>query len=73
VSSRNKRGHEFFSAKNAFVVGSIEIANRDYLTITISMRQQRALDRDPQPAAMRIYDDTLGKGFRGVVSARARV
>ena len=38
VSSRNKRGHEFFSAKNAFVVGSIEIANRDYLTITILRR-----------------------------------
>jgi len=35
VSSRNKRGHEFFSAKNTFVVGSIEIVNRDYLTITI--------------------------------------
>src|ERR1022692_4642973 len=35
VSSRNKRGHEFFSAKNTFVVGSIEITNRDYLTITI--------------------------------------
>src|SRR5665213_2251597 len=35
VSSRSKRGHEFFSAKNVFVVGSIEVTNRDYLTILI--------------------------------------
>src|SRR6202035_5488068 len=42
VSSRNKRGHEFFSTKNTFVVGSIEILN---------------------PSAMRIYDETMGKGF----------
>ncbi len=64
VSSRNKRGHEFFSAKNTFVVGSIEITNRDYLTITIfdannSTHSVEILN----PAAMRIYDDTLGKGF----------
>jgi hypothetical protein len=64
VSSRNKRGHEFFSAKNAFVVGSIEIANRDYLTITIFDANNSAHSIEIlNPAAMRIYDDTLGKGF----------
>jgi len=64
VSSRNKRGHEFFSAKNAFVVGSIEIANRDYLTITIFDANNNAHSIEIlNPAAMRIYDDTLGKGF----------
>lgn len=64
VSSRNKRGHEFFSAKNSFVVGSIEIANRDYLTITIFDANNSAHSIEIlNPAAMRIYDDTLGKGF----------
>jgi hypothetical protein len=64
VSSRNKRGHEFFSAKNAFVVGSIEIANPDYLTITIIDANNNAPSIEIlNPAAMRIYDDTLGKGF----------
>ncbi len=64
VSSRNKRGHEFFSAKNTFVVGSIEITNRDYLTITIFDGNSPSHSIEIlNPAAMRIYDDTLGKGF----------
>jgi hypothetical protein len=64
VSSRNKRGHEFFSAKNTFVVGSIEIVNRDYLTITIFDANNPSHSIEIlNPAAMRIYDDTLGKGF----------
>jgi hypothetical protein len=64
VSSRNKRGHEFFSAKNTFVVGTIEIVNRDYLTITIFDAHSSAHSIEIlNPAAMRIYDDTLGKGF----------
>ncbi len=64
VSSRNKRGHEFFSAKNTFVVGQIEIVNRDYLTITIFDANSAAHSIEIlNPAAMRIYDDTLGKGF----------
>jgi hypothetical protein len=64
VSSRNKRGHEFFSAKNTFVVGSIEIVNRDYLTITIFDAHNPSHSIEIlNPAAMRIYDDTLGKGF----------
>ena len=64
VSSRNKRGHEFFSAKNVFVVGQIEIVNRDYLTITIFDAKHAAHSIEIlNPAAMRIYDDTPGKGF----------
>jgi len=64
VSSRNKRGHEFFSAKNTFVVGTIEIVNRDYLTITIFDAHSSAHSIEIlNPASMRIYDDTLGKGF----------
>jgi hypothetical protein len=64
VSSRNKRGHEFFSTKNTFVVGSIEVTSRDYLSITIfdahcSTHSVEILN----PAAMRIYDETPGKGF----------
>src|SRR5471030_1779166 len=35
VSSRSKRGHEFFSAKNVFVVGSIEVTNYEHLKILI--------------------------------------
>ena len=64
ISSRNKRGHEFFSTKNTFVVGSIEVTSRDYLSITIfdahcSTHSVEILN----PAAMRIYDETPGKGF----------
>jgi hypothetical protein len=56
--------HEFFSAKNTFVVGSIEIVNRDYLTITIFDAHNASHSIEIlNPAAMRIYDDTLGKGF----------
>jgi hypothetical protein len=64
VSSRNKRGHEFFSAKNTFVVGSIEVAHRDYLTITIFDAHHSAHSIEIlNPAAMRIYDEDAGKGF----------
>ncbi len=64
VSSRNKRGHEFFSTKNVFVVGSIEIANRDFLTITIfDGRNQAHSIEILNPATMRIYDEMPGKGF----------
>jgi len=64
VSSRNKRGHEFFSTKNSFVVGSIDVVNRDYLTITIFDAQNTAHSIEIlNPSALRIYDETLGKGF----------
>lgn len=64
VSSRNKRGHEFFSAKNAFVVASIEVTNRDYLTITIFDAHSTTHSIEIlNPAAMRIYDEPTAKGF----------
>ncbi len=64
LSSRNKRGHEFFSAKNVFVVGSIEIVNRDYLTITIFDANHAGHSIEIlNPAMMRIYDEMPGKGF----------
>jgi hypothetical protein len=64
VSSRNKRGHEFFSAKNSFVVGSVEVTSRDYLTITIFDAHNPTHSIEIlNPAAMRIYDESLGTGF----------
>lgn len=64
VSSRNKRGHEFFSTKNTFVVGSIEVVNRDYLTITIFDAHNPTHSIEIlNPSALRIYDETMGKGF----------
>src|SRR6202011_147843 len=64
VSCCNKRGHEIFSATNTFVVGSIVIVNRDYVTITILHAHNASHSIETLiPAAMRIYDDTLGKGF----------
>lgn len=64
LSSRNKRGHEFFSAKNIFVCGSIEVMNRDYLTITIfdSGNPTHCIEI-LNPSTMRIYDEMPGKGF----------
>jgi hypothetical protein len=64
VSSRNKRGHEFFSTKNTFVVGSIEVVNRDYLTITIFDAHNSTHSIEIlNPSALRIYDEMMGKGF----------
>jgi len=64
VSSRNKRGHEFFSTKNTFVVSSIEVVNRDYLTITIFDAHNSTHSIEIlNPSALRIYDETMGKGF----------
>jgi hypothetical protein len=64
VSSRNKRGKEFFSTKNCFVVGTIEVENREHFTITIFDAHHSAHSIEIlNPAAMRIYDDTKGAGF----------
>jgi len=64
VSSRSKRGHEFFSAKNVFVVESVEITNRDYLTILIFDANNRSHSIEIlNPQTMRIYDEMPGKGF----------
>lgn len=72
VSSRNKRGHEFFSTKNTFVVGSIEVVNRDYLTITIFDAHNSSHSIEIlNPSALRIYDETMGKGFAVSFSSEA--
>ncbi len=64
ISSRNKRGHEFFSTKNAFVVGSIDVVNRDFLAITIFDAHNSTHSIEIlNPAAMRIYDESTGAGF----------
>ncbi|TAM76325.1 hypothetical protein EPN44_06335 [bacterium] len=64
MSSRFRRGQEFYSAKNAFVVRAIEVTNRDYLTITIFDAGNPTHSVEVvNPQAMRIYDETVGKGF----------
>ena len=50
--------------RTRFVVGSVEVANRDHLTITIFDAHNSAHSIEIlNPAAMRIYDDVTGKGF----------
>ena len=64
VSSRSKRGHEFFSAKNVFVVGLIEVTNYEHLKILIfdANNQSHSIEI-LNPQTMRIYDETPGRGF----------
>src|SRR5579863_10740851 len=64
IASRNKHGHEFFSAKNVFVVGLVEVTHFEYLKILIfdannSAHSIEILD----PETMRIYDEVPGRGF----------
>jgi hypothetical protein len=64
VSSRSKRGHEFFSAKNVFVVGSIEVTNYEHLKILIFDANHQAHSIEiVNPHTMRIYDEMPGRGF----------
>lgn len=64
VSSRSKRGHEFFSAKNVFVVGSIEVTNYEHLKILIFDANHAAHSIEIlNPQTMRIYDEMPGRGF----------
>ena len=64
MSSRFRRGQEFYSVKNTFVVRAIEVTNRDYLTITIFDAGNSTHSIEVvNPQAMRIYDETAGKGF----------
>ena len=56
--------HEFFSAKNVFLVGSIEITNYEHLRILIfDARHQAHSIEIVNPQTMRIYDETSGRGF----------
>jgi hypothetical protein len=64
VSSRSKRGHEFVSAKNVFVVGSIEITNYEHLRILVFDANNPAHSLEiVNPQIMRIYDELPGRGF----------
>ena len=64
VSSRSKRGHEFFSAKNVFVVGLIEVTNYEHLKILIfDANNQTHSIEILNPQTMRIYDELPGRGF----------
>jgi hypothetical protein len=64
VSSRSKRGHEFFSAKNVFVVGMIEVTNYEHLKVLIfdANNQSHSIEI-LNPQTMRIYDEMPGRGF----------
>lgn len=64
ISSRSKRGHEFFSAKNIFVVGLIEVTNYEHLKILIFDANNQAHSVEIiNPQMMRIYDEMPGRGF----------
>jgi hypothetical protein len=64
VSSRSKRGQEFFSAKNVFVVGLIEVTNFEHLKILVfdAHNQSHSIEI-LNPQTMRIYDEAPGRGF----------
>ncbi len=64
VSTRSKRGHEFLSAKNVFVVGTIEITNYEHLRILVFDAHNPAHSIEiVNPQTMRIYDELPGRGF----------
>jgi hypothetical protein len=64
ISSRSKRGHEFFSTKNVFVVGLIEVTNFENLKILIfDAHNQTHSIEILNPQTMRIYDEMPGRGF----------
>jgi hypothetical protein len=64
VSSRSKRGHEFFSTKNVFVVGLIEVTNFEHLKILFFDANSPSHSIEIlNPQTMRIYDEMPGRGF----------
>jgi hypothetical protein len=64
ISSRSKRGHEFFSTKNVFVVGLIEVTNLEHLRILIFDANNHSHSIEIlNPQTMRIYDEMPGRGF----------
>jgi len=64
VSSRSGRGREFFSAKNVFVVGLIEVTNFEHLKILVFDAHNRTHSIEIiNPQTMRIYDELPGRGF----------
>jgi hypothetical protein len=64
ISSRSKRGHEFFSTKNVFIVGLIEVTNFEHLKILIFDAHNHSHSIEIlNPQTMRIYDEMPGRGF----------
>ena len=64
VSTRSRRGQEFLSTKNVFVVGSLEITNYEHLRILIFDAHNHAHSIEIiNPQTMRIYDELPGRGF----------
>lgn len=64
VSTRSRRGQEFLSAKNVFVVGSLEITNYEHLRVLIFDAHNHAHSIEIiNPQTMRIYDELPGRGF----------
>lgn len=64
ISSRSQRGQDFFSAKNMFVVGLIDVTNFEHLKILIFDAKNPAHSIEIlNPEMMRIYDEMPGRGF----------
>jgi hypothetical protein len=64
VASRNKHGNEFFSAKNVFVVGLIEVTHFEHLKILIFDAHNPTHSIEIfNPETMRIYDEIPSRGF----------
>ncbi|HEY2476150.1 MAG TPA: hypothetical protein VGI19_15285 [Candidatus Cybelea sp.] len=64
ISSRSKRGHEFYSTKSVFVVGLIEVTNFEDLRILIFDANNSTHSIEVlNPETMRIYDEIPGRGF----------
>ncbi|MBV8489915.1 MAG: hypothetical protein JO199_05230 [Candidatus Eremiobacteraeota bacterium] len=64
ISSRSERGHEFFSTKNVFVVGLVEVTNFEHLKILLFDAHNQSHSVEViNPQTMRIYDEMPGRGF----------
>ena len=64
MSSRDRTGNVFFSTKNVFVVGNVDVLNRIDLSVTIYDRDNGAHSIEIlNPATMRVYEEGQGKNF----------
>jgi hypothetical protein len=64
LSGRQRRGRVFFSAKNVFSVGSIEISNLDQLHVFIfDARAHGHSIEIVNPHTMKIYDEQQHRSF----------
>ncbi len=64
MSSRDRAGNVFFSTKNTFVVGTIDVINRVELQVMIFDRDHAAHSVEIlNPATLRVYEEECGKSF----------